>query len=412
MITVESKAGGIACLILALFFLGSFAPGLHYCERKGRHPAHTYFDFSLGYLAVAVVAALTLGEFGASDPANNINFIEQLKQDNGACVGFAMAAGAFVQFGNFGVQWGCALCGVIITMAANGSLIVVIGTTLNWFLDDKVNKPELLFPGIGCFLIAVIFSVATHIVDQRYKRSTRGDIPESALPTHNACSNVGPLKAGASTEAASKLDDSAHAAMSHGESLFPNVGTELAMHTAVTKGALEVPGTAIVVAAGVSCGFYNPGFNLASNDQFHVLPRGVAPLTTYTGYFYFCICYIFLAWLETIWFLYWPPFGLPKSSWAAYFKDNDWLRVVGFTAGVSVSIANVLTFVGGQVAGYATSDLVAANPLVSTVWGLLLFREFRSSPVRVWILLACMGAAYCAAIGLLIGSAGSPKNHS
>lgn len=61
---------------------------------------------------------------------------------------------------------------------------------------------------------------------------------------------------------------------------------------------------------------------------------------------------------------------------------------------------------------YATSDLVAANPLVSTVYGLLLFREFRSSPRHVLLLLACMFASYVAAVGLLIGSSGHPKNHS
>lgn len=37
-----------------------------------------------------------------------------------------------------------------------------IGTTLNYFLDDKINKAEILFPGVGCFLIAVFLGAAVH----------------------------------------------------------------------------------------------------------------------------------------------------------------------------------------------------------------------------------------------------------
>lgn len=36
------------------------------------------------------------------------------------------------------------------------------GTTLNYFLDDKINRAEILFPGVGCFLIAVCFGSAVH----------------------------------------------------------------------------------------------------------------------------------------------------------------------------------------------------------------------------------------------------------
>lgn len=40
--------------------------------------------------------------------------------------------------------------------------LCVAGTTLNYFLDDKINKAEILFPGVGCFLIAVCLGSAVH----------------------------------------------------------------------------------------------------------------------------------------------------------------------------------------------------------------------------------------------------------
>lgn len=33
---------------------------------------------------------------------------------------------------------------------------------MNYFLDDKINKAEILFPGVGCFLIAVCLGSCVH----------------------------------------------------------------------------------------------------------------------------------------------------------------------------------------------------------------------------------------------------------
>lgn len=33
---------------------------------------------------------------------------------------------------------------------------------MNYFLDGRINKAEILFPGVGCFLIAVCLGSAVH----------------------------------------------------------------------------------------------------------------------------------------------------------------------------------------------------------------------------------------------------------
>lgn len=48
----------------------------------------------------------------------------------------------------------------------------MIGTILNYFLDDKINKAKILFPGVGCFFIAVCLGFIVHssnIVDNQAK---------------------------------------------------------------------------------------------------------------------------------------------------------------------------------------------------------------------------------------------------
>lgn len=36
------------------------------------------------------------------------------------------------------------------------------GTTLNYFLDNRINRADILFTGVGCFLVPVILGTAVH----------------------------------------------------------------------------------------------------------------------------------------------------------------------------------------------------------------------------------------------------------
>lgn len=49
---------------------------------------------------------------------------------------------------------------------------------MNYFLDDKINKAEILFPGVGCFLIAVFlgsFVHASNAADNKAKLRSLSD---------------------------------------------------------------------------------------------------------------------------------------------------------------------------------------------------------------------------------------------
>lgn len=79
MYLVESKGGAIACMLLALFFLGTWPAIMTLLERRGRLPQHTYLDYTLTNLLAAIVIALTFGEIGKGSPEQP-NFIAQLSQ--------------------------------------------------------------------------------------------------------------------------------------------------------------------------------------------------------------------------------------------------------------------------------------------------------------------------------------------
>uniref|UniRef100_A0A803KVP5 Uncharacterized protein n=1 Tax=Chenopodium quinoa TaxID=63459 RepID=A0A803KVP5_CHEQI len=163
MYLVESKIGAIFCMLLSLFFLGTWPAILAYLERRGRLPQHTYLDYAITNLLAAIFIALTLGEIGESKP-DMPNFLTQLFElpDNWPSACFAMAGGVALSVGNLSIQYAMALAGLSVVEVVSASITVVLGTTVNYFLDDRINKAEILFPGVGCFLIAVFLGSGVH----------------------------------------------------------------------------------------------------------------------------------------------------------------------------------------------------------------------------------------------------------
>ncbi|CAI9767986.1 unnamed protein product [Fraxinus pennsylvanica] len=144
MYLVESKGGAKACMLLALFFLGTWPAILTLLERRGRLPQHTYLVYTITNLLAAVIIAFTFDEI-EKRTTEQPNFLNQLSQDNWHSVLFAMAGGIVLGL-NLSTQYAWAF----------------VGTTLNYFLDDRINKAEILFPAIGCFWIVVCLGSAVY----------------------------------------------------------------------------------------------------------------------------------------------------------------------------------------------------------------------------------------------------------
>lgn len=61
------------------------------------------------------------------------------------------------------------------------------GTTLNYFLDDKINRAEILFPGVGCFLIAVCLGSAVHSSNSADNKEKLGSFSNDSKGTSYVC---------------------------------------------------------------------------------------------------------------------------------------------------------------------------------------------------------------------------------
>ncbi|XP_021770939.1 ureide permease 2-like [Chenopodium quinoa] len=408
MFLVESKAAAIVCMLVSLLFLGTWPAILTLLERRGRLPQHTYLDYSITNFLAAVAIALTFGQIGGSTPSMP-NFLTQLTQDTWPCVLMAMLGGLFLSFGNVSIQYAWAFVGLSVAQVVTSSIAVVIGTTLNYFLDDKINKASLLFPGVACFLTAVLLGSSVH--------------------SSNAADNVAKLRSfHDNLKDSEKVPESlADEAAPSAKDIMENVDVENVCAEQAKKagtadfiiavenqraikvvGESKLVGMSITLFAGICFALFSPAFNLATNDQWHFLKGGVPHLVIYTAFFYFSLAFVVMAVFLNVIFLYYPLLNLPKSSIKQYLRDGNG-RGWAVAAGLLCGFGNGLQFIGGQAAGYAAADAVQALPLVSTFWGILFFGEYRRSSKRTYLLLVSMLVMFSVAVGLLLASAGQRK---
>jgi Ureide permease len=181
--------------------------------------------------------------------------------------------------------------------------------------------------------------------------------------------------------------------------------------------------TALVVTflGGLAFGFFSPAFNVAVNDPFEWTTATTTTIdqdgngTTKNETMRVAranLVFSFAFWLASFTGNFWllkrqhaatSMLGLLRRYLCMSSFADRWMALA---AGLVCAIGNVLQFQGGQLVGYATADLVQAYPLVSTVWDVLWFGEFRSLswPYRMALLLFGMYMAYGAGVVLFAGS--------
>ncbi|CAN5963260.1 unnamed protein product [Sphagnum jensenii] len=390
MYIMSDKGVAIVLMIISLWCLGSWPALFNVLERRGRVPMHTYMDYTIATYCVAVGFALTLGEIGGSS-ANYPNFTTQLFQNNGPSVAFAMLGGLVLCLGNISMQYSLAFVGISLTEVVSASVAVVVGTSVNYFLDHRMNRAIILFPGVACFLVAVVlgsFCHASNAADIALKLNSKPITEEG----RGSCSRfpIGGEEWGSETT---------ELAMGSAEFLH-NLEDQRAIKI---KGRSVGFGLGIALFTGACYALFSPLFNLATNDQFHLLKPDVPHLVVYTTFFYFSTSFFICAMLLNILLLYYPLVGLPKSSLHAYLRDWEG-RYPAVLAGLICGFGNSFQFMGGQAAGYAAADAVQALPLVGTLWGILLFGEYHKSSRRTYMLLSAMLIMFAVAVTLLIAS--------
>ncbi|KAL6842065.1 hypothetical protein ACP4OV_028044 [Aristida adscensionis] len=409
MRAVEERGGAVALMLASLVLLGTWPALLTLLERRGRLPQHTYLDYSVTNLLAAVVIAVAFGQAGDTRPAAP-GFLSQLTQiqDNWPSVLFAMAGGLALGLGNLVSQYAWAFAGLSVTNIICSSMAVVVGTTMNYFLDGRINRAEILFPGVACFLIAVFLGAAVHSSnakddEEKLTMKNRGiELSSDVADQARLLPDPEQLKSD------DEEDFNTYNTVKPGTADFIIQVEE--RRSIKVFGSRKLLGLSLVFFAGACFSLFSPAINLATNDQWHALRKGVPHLVIYSAFFYFSVSCFALGTCLNLWFLYRPMAGVPASTISAYARDwngRHWALLAGLLCG----FGNGFQFMGGQAAGYAAADAVQALPLVSTFWGVVLFGEYRRSSRKTYLLLASMLSMFVVAVTVLMASAGHRSPH-
>nr|TKW00631.1 hypothetical protein SEVIR_8G123700v2 [Setaria viridis] len=247
---------------------------------------------------------------------------------------------------------------------------VVLGTTVNYFLDGRINRAEILFPGVACFMVAIVLRAAVHSSNAKDKKEKLNNIrdapePESRPSRESTMSRLPPeLERNGDCHGQNGSND----AQPGTAEFIAQVEKRRSIKAA---GSSTFIGLLIVLFAGFCFFIYSPALNHATNDQWHALKKGV-PI-------------------------------IPANS--RHRNGRQW----GLRSGLLCGFANGFQFMGGQAAGFATADAILASSLICTIWDIVLFGEYRRSSKKTYFLLGTMLSMFIITIAVLLASGGHRK---
>ncbi|SEF70150.1 glucose uptake protein [Bryocella elongata] len=156
-------------------------------------------------------------------------------------------------------------------------------------------------------------------------------------------------------------------------------------------------GILICLVAGVLMGSWAPllGRSLAAPTG-ALTPYTAAVLMTFGA---FVCCFVFNPFLMRR-----PLVGTPVKA-SDYVRGPIHYHLLGLLGGAVWGTGTVLNLVASAKVGLPISYAIGQSaPLIATLWGVLVWKEFRGAPTRSKVLLGCVVATYLLALALISSS--------
>jgi hypothetical protein len=389
---------GFTLLLLSLVCLGTWpaflrlsstpnAPIVFGYSFRYRDTRFAFLDYALSYVvssSIPLTIALAREENTSSGSPTPLTLIV-----------FALVGGCLLSLGNMSMQWATTIFGAPLTtvVAIQASLTVLLGTSINYCLQPEMTeRPDLLLAGVFVFLAAIGLATRAHLLygeEQDLKSPDGIELGPSKLRSY------GSLESNDSLESTSSMENGIRT-------------TALVVdNLSRVKSDTHSPRLALIVSVFGGCcfGFFSPAFNVAVNDPFGF--SGGTPLSVPLANLWFSVAFAVASFAGNVPLMYHPPsqFGMLETTVSEYCRETLSERKLAIFAGLLCGSANLLQFQGGSLVGFATADLVQAFPLISTLWDIFLFGEFRSAGGTVIFYILAMYSMYICGITFLISSA-------
>jgi glucose uptake protein len=311
-----------------------------------------YFDYSLGVLLCATVAAFTFGSIegapvDAATPA--FAFLDNLSVASKLQMAYAVAAGIIFNLANLLLVAAISVAGMAVAFPVGIGLALIEGVVLSYVVKPAGN-PALLFGGVGVIFLAIVATALAY--------TAHASAPQAELPAEPA-----------------------------------EPGRRPARHKSpVLKGVL------LSLAAGLLMGLFYPLIELAKQGEV-----GVGP---YAAAFLFAVGVVLSTPVFNLFFMNLPVQGEPVK-FSEYFGGTARQHLLGLAGGAIWATGTIANFVAssapksaglGPAVSYALGQ---GATLISTLWGLLVWKEFAGASPAVRLRVAIMLVLYVIGLAML-----------
>ena len=310
-----------------------------------------YYDYAVGVLIMATIAALTFGSMGDS----SLTFVDNMMVAGNRKIAFGLAAGVVFNLANMLLVAAIAVAGLAVAFPVGIGLALVVGVVWNYFLNPQAN-PVLLGSGVAIVLAAIVVDAIAYQQHMAHKALEGETIAAQTAPADRKIKRK--KKSGAK-------------------------GIVLSLISGVLMGSFY-PLVEIGKAGG------DVGFGLG--------PYSIA--------FVFAIGVFISTFVFNLYFLNLPIQGKPIPM-TAYFKGNAKQHLLGIVGGLIWCAGTIANFAAAsspkevQVGPAVSYAIGQGATMVSALWGLIVWKEFAGARQNVRVLLALMLILFVAGLALI-----------
>ena len=346
MITPTTYATALFLLIVSMLCWGSWANTFKMAG-KWRFELF-YYDYALGVLIAAVVAAYTFGSLG-----NDLSFADNLLIAGRRNEAFGVAAGVVFNLANMLLVAAISIAGLAVAFPVAIGLALVIGVIWNYALNPQGHK----------FLLAagVVLVVGAIVVDA--------------------------------------IAYGAHARASRKETVPPPAAQR--GRTKVDRRGSGAKGLIVSLVSGLLMGSFYPLVQIGVGGG-----PDSAGLGPYAVAFFFAIGVFLSTFIFNLYFLNLPVEGEPISM-SFYLRGTARQHLLGILGGLIWCTGAIANFVAASTpkqvqVGPAISYAIGQGAtMISALWGLLVWKEFAGANSRVKAMLAIMLLLFVAGLALV-----------
>ncbi len=337
MILAHTYVSALLLTILSMICWGSWA-NTQKLTGKWRFELF-YFDYAFGVLLAGVIAAFTFGSLGF----DGFLFLDDLARAGKRNMAYGAAAGVIFNLANMLLVAAIAVAGMSVAFPVGIGLAMIIGVVGNYIVKPQGN-PSMLFVGVGIVVAAIVLDALAY----------------RALAHKKASSEI---KAGKT------------------KAVIPKVGWR---------------GLTLSIVSGVLMGSFYPLVEMGK--------RGDDGLGPYAIAFVFALGIFVSTFVFNLFFMNLPVQG-PPVALHEYFGGTGKQHLLGVAGGTVWAVGTISNFVvasstDAQIGPAISYALGQGATLISALWGLLVWKEFRGAGPVVKYYLTLMIVLF--AIGLTL----------